>query len=188
MAAVRWVHLASVVLWFGSAAIGWWWARTARTRRSRNRIYAIVVLALVIGAENLLQALSTHHPRAASHLIANLALAVAGLAAFFVAATYGRDLVTDERLLYALSRGRLGSDDRSHAPSSAASAGLTPREVEVVRCLCQGLGTEEIAMRLSVSPHTITTHVRNILRKLEVSSRADAVVWAVEHGLSIDGQ
>ncbi|HEX6335939.1 MAG TPA: helix-turn-helix transcriptional regulator [Jiangellaceae bacterium] len=186
MAPVRWVHLVNVVLWSASAAIGWWWARGTRTRRARHRIYAVVTLALVIALENLLQALATHHPRSGAHLAANIVLAVAGIVAFFVAAMFGRDVVTDERVLFALSRGRLGAS-RVHpvaeAQHEAESVRLTPRETEVIRCLCEGLSTEEIAARLSISPHTTTTHVRNILRKLDVSSRADAIVWAVEHGL-----
>lgn len=167
--------------------IGWWWARGARTRRARHRIYAVVTLALVIAVENLLQALATHHPRSAAHLAANVVLAVAGIVAFFVAAMFGRDVITDERVLYALSRGRLGVSDVRHVSEPHHGAvNLTSRETEVIYCLCEGLGTEEIAARLSISPHTTTTHVRNILRKLEVSSRADAIVWAVEHGLASD--
>lgn len=175
-----------MVLWSASAVIGWWWARGARTRRARHRIYAVVTLALVIAVENFLQVLAIHHPRSAAHLAANIVLAVTGIVAFFVAAMFGRDVVTDERVLYALSRGRLGASDVRPVPEAqhgAESVRLTPRETEVIRCLCEGLGTEEIAARLNISPHTAATHVRNILRKLEVSSRADAVVWAVEHGL-----
>ena len=189
MAPVRWVHLANVVLWSASAAIGWWWARGARTRRARHRIYAIVTLALVIAVENLLQALATHHPRSAAHLAANIVLAVAGIIAFFIAAMFGRDVVTDERVLFALSRGRLGVSNGRHVSEThhgARTVSLTPRETEVIYCLCEGLGTEEIAVRLNISPHTTTTHVRNILRKMEVSSRADAIAWAVEHGLVSD--
>lgn len=184
VAPVRWVHLANVVLWLASAGVGWWWARGALTRRSRHRIYAVVVLAAVIAAENLAQTLATHHPRAGAHLIANVALAVTGIVAFFVAIAHGRDMLTDERLMYALSRGRLGAGEEGHR--AVTSVVLTPREQEVIRLLCDGLSTEEIAERLSISPHTTTTHVRNILRKLEVSSRADAIVWAVQHGLQVD--
>ncbi len=142
------------------------------------------MLALVIAAENLVQAFVVHHPRSAGHLIANIALAVTGLAAFFVAVMYGREMLTDERVMYALSRRRLGASDEPHRASTTVE--LTPREREVIRLLCDGLSTDEIAARLSISPHTTTTHVRNILRKLEVNSRADAIVWAVQHGLLVD--
>jgi DNA-binding CsgD family transcriptional regulator len=169
-------------LWFSSAAIAWWLARRARTKRSRRRIHAIVVLALVIGGENLVQALVVHHPQSAAHFVANLALAVTGLAAFVVAALYGRDVLTDDLVLFALSHGQLGIDNGRR--NEARPESLTPRECDVIGCLCEGLRTDEIAERLSISPQTATTHVRNIMRKLSVSSRADAIAWAVRHGMA----
>ncbi len=52
-----------------------------------------------------------------------------------------------------------------------ATAGLTPREIEVTRLLCRGLTDAEIAATLVVSPHTVHDHVRAIRRKLGVRSR-----------------
>jgi DNA-binding CsgD family transcriptional regulator len=160
-----------------------WWARAVLTQRHRRRIYAIGALALVIGAENLVQALAPMHPRSAAHFIANLVLAVAGVVAVFIVSAYGHEIVVEERLLYALSRGQLGARNGSRR----ASVALTPRETEVMRCLCEGLGTERIAERLGISPHTASTHIRNIMKKLDVGSRADAIVWAVRYGL-LDGK
>ena len=65
----------------------------------------------------------------------------------------------------------------------AASAGLTRRESEVVRLVAVGLTNREIASRLYLSPRTVDMHVRNILRKLDSRSRADAVRKAGELGL-----
>ena len=64
-----------------------------------------------------------------------------------------------------------------------ASAGLTRREAEVVRLVAVGLTNREIAGKLFLSPRTVDMHVRNILRKLDSRSRADAVRRAGELGL-----
>jgi len=62
-------------------------------------------------------------------------------------------------------------------------AGLTEREVEVLRLMAEGLSNKEIAHRLQVKERTIVFHVSNILKKFEVASRVEAVVWAKEHGI-----
>ncbi len=55
---------------------------------------------------------------------------------------------------------------------------LTPREVEVVALVAQGMTNKEIARRLVISPHTVATHVSNILGKLRASSRYEAAqIW-----------
>jgi DNA-binding NarL/FixJ family response regulator len=60
---------------------------------------------------------------------------------------------------------------------------LTPREIEVLQCLAQGNSNREIAIQLSVSIRTVTTHVRNILDKLHLANRTQAALYAHEHGL-----
>jgi two-component system, NarL family, response regulator LiaR len=55
---------------------------------------------------------------------------------------------------------------------------LTPREWEVLDLLCEGMGTDDIADKLVVSIETVRSHVRNLLRKLGVSSREEAVALA----------
>jgi two-component system, NarL family, response regulator LiaR len=55
---------------------------------------------------------------------------------------------------------------------------LTAREWEVLDLLCEGLSTSQLADRLVLSPETVRSHVKSILRKLGVSSRAQAVVVA----------
>jgi len=60
---------------------------------------------------------------------------------------------------------------------------LTDRESQVLRLLSQGLSTSQIAERMSISENTVKTHVRNILGKLEVGSRAEAVAKAVQLNL-----
>ena len=59
---------------------------------------------------------------------------------------------------------------------------LSPREREVLDLLAQGLTGEEVAMRLSLSPETIRTHVRNAMDKLEAHTRVHAVAIALRQG------
>jgi len=60
---------------------------------------------------------------------------------------------------------------------------LTEREREVLTLMIEGLNNTQIAGRLTVSPSTIKTHVSNILSKLGVASRTEAVTLALRHGL-----
>ncbi len=64
-----------------------------------------------------------------------------------------------------------------------ASIPLTPREVEVLRLLAQGLDNEAIAQRLVVTKRTVQNHVSNIYGKLEVASRTEAMLYAIRHEL-----
>jgi DNA-binding CsgD family transcriptional regulator/tetratricopeptide (TPR) repeat protein len=64
-----------------------------------------------------------------------------------------------------------------------AFGGLTEREREVVSLIAQGKSNREIADSLVVTKRTIETHISNILYKLNLTSRAQIVVWAVERGL-----
>ena len=61
--------------------------------------------------------------------------------------------------------------------------GLTKREVEVLRLLTEGLTNAQIAKNLVVSPYTINAHLRSIYGKLEVSTRAAATRFALEHDI-----
>jgi DNA-binding NarL/FixJ family response regulator len=62
-------------------------------------------------------------------------------------------------------------------------AGLSDREVEVLRLMTQGLSNREIARRLYISPRTAEHHVQHIYTKIGVTSRASAALFAMEHGL-----
>ncbi|HET9660146.1 MAG TPA: AAA family ATPase [Thermomicrobiales bacterium] len=70
------------------------------------------------------------------------------------------------------------------SPVEKPPAGLTPREVDVLRLLAMGLPNGEIALRLSLSSRTIDTHLTNIYGKLGVSTRGAAIRFALEHDLS----
>jgi NarL family two-component system response regulator YdfI len=60
---------------------------------------------------------------------------------------------------------------------------LTPREIEVLRMIADGLGNKEIASKLSISDHTVKFHISSIFAKLGASNRAEAVTLGIRHGL-----
>ncbi|CAN5825300.1 response regulator transcription factor [soil metagenome] len=68
--------------------------------------------------------------------------------------------------------------------ASEAPPDLTPREVEVLSLLAQGLTNRLIARRLGVAEKTVKTHVSNVLAKLGVTDRTQAALWAVRHGVT----
>jgi DNA-binding NarL/FixJ family response regulator len=72
---------------------------------------------------------------------------------------------------------------RRRRGGSRVVAELTPRELQVLRSLAEGRSQGEIAGSLVISPKTVGTHVENILRKLDVHSRAQAVAVAYRSGI-----
>lgn len=70
---------------------------------------------------------------------------------------------------------------RAHWP-----AGLSSREVEVLRLLALGLSSHEIADRLSISDKTVGHHIEHIYGKVDVSTRAGATFFALQHGLVLE--
>lgn len=71
----------------------------------------------------------------------------------------------------------------SGMPEGSSSPALTDREHEVLALLAQGHSTHVIAKTLSISTSTVRNHVRNILQKLQVHNRLEAVVYALRNGL-----
>ena len=65
-------------------------------------------------------------------------------------------------------------------------AGLTPREVEVLRLLARGLSNKEIAEQLVISRKTAGSHIEHIYAKIGASNRARASLFAMKHGLMAD--
>ena len=60
---------------------------------------------------------------------------------------------------------------------------LTQRETQVLRHLALGLSNREISQSLNISVETVKEHVQHLLRKMDVTDRTQAAVWAVKHGL-----
>lgn len=104
-----------------------------------------------------------------------------------------KDVDTDAlmRAIHDVSRGESAFDARSaaamvrgmQAPAPDTKPGLSPRELEVLRHLARGLSNKEIGKRLYIGETTAKFHVGNILRKLGVASRAEAVYEASKRKL-----
>jgi DNA-binding NarL/FixJ family response regulator len=72
---------------------------------------------------------------------------------------------------------------RDRAPERRMIEPLTPRELEVLRALTEGLSSTEICDQLFIAPNTLRTHVQNIMGKLGVHSKLEAVAFALRHRL-----
>jgi len=77
----------------------------------------------------------------------------------------------------------LSEGSQTHSAVEANSAGLSPRELEVLSHVAAGRTSPEIAEELTISPHTVRRHLENIFVKLGVNNRAAATAYAYEHGL-----
>ncbi|MFS0700613.1 response regulator [Cellulomonas sp. 179-A 4D5 NHS] len=73
---------------------------------------------------------------------------------------------------------------RIRPPETPPDTALTPRELEVLRLLADGLSNSEIAATLVISPETVKTYVSRILTKLDLRDRVQAVVYAYRRGLA----
>ena len=67
--------------------------------------------------------------------------------------------------------------------SPKESVKLTPREIEVISKIAEGLSNKEIAQNLSIETQTVKNHIHNILDKLQLHNRLEAVVYARERDL-----
>jgi DNA-binding NarL/FixJ family response regulator len=74
------------------------------------------------------------------------------------------------------------------APRLERPAGLTEREAEVLALLARGLQTKQVGKALGISAKTADRHIQNTYRKIGVSSRAAATMFAMEHGLVAWGE
>ena len=77
-------------------------------------------------------------------------------------------------------------NERSSTPAAdtAALGKLTPRERDILVCVAKGLSNKQIARDLEVAESTVKIHVQSILKKLQLNSRVQAAVFAVEHGVA----
>ena len=131
---------------------------------------AITPLARILGAANAYQAMREPRP-------------------------YREPLSADEaavQLRGEVRSGRLDSDAVEAVLAAAGHrvvrrrdgpAGLTAREVEVLRLVACGLSNKEIATRLTISPKTAGNHIEHIYVKIGASNRAAASLFAMQHGL-----
>lgn len=95
-------------------------------------------------------------------------------------AAAGRLVISErltELLAYALRH-------EGHQPSDAHQAGLTEREQQILDLLSQGLSNKMIARKLDITEGTVKVHVKHLLKKLNLRSRVEAAVWAVNQSRS----
>jgi NarL family two-component system response regulator LiaR len=86
----------------------------------------------------------------------------------------------------AVARGKTYIDPsvaRQLVDANGTTEALTPRETEVLRHLALGMSNKEIASALALGDETVKTHVGNVLSKLQVENRAQAIVQALKRGL-----
>jgi NarL family two-component system response regulator LiaR len=78
---------------------------------------------------------------------------------------------------------RAGASPPAEQPAGGA-AGLSEREIEVLRLIAQGLANRDIATRLVISEKTVKTHVGNLLAKLGLADRTQLAIYALRSGLA----
>ncbi len=74
-------------------------------------------------------------------------------------------------------------DPSGFGPAEPARALLTPREMEILRCLADGMSNKSVARALGISAHTVKFHLEAVFAKLGVASRAEAVAKGLRQGL-----
>lgn len=92
----------------------------------------------------------------------------------------GEALHPEEEIERALRRLRHRRDREADAGRRLAR--LTARELEILQLMAEAMSPEQIARELGVSPHTLRTHTQNIITKLGVHSKMEALVLAIRHG------
>lgn len=143
---------------------------------------AVVILTVSEEAEELGQAL---RDGARGYLLKNID--AESLTAAIRRAAQGVPVI-DEPMTSKLVAQFRASTEPSPAPEPAHRAHLTAREMDIVQCLVRGESNKVIARNLDVAESTVKIHVQNILKKLNLSSRVQVAVYAVEHGLLHDDQ
>ena len=140
-------------------------------------------------AEPLRESRSVAIPPAIYERMVAMVRSQLGEAAFTTAWAQGRSM-TPEHALAAqgtaempLSVSTVPSSSPPAKTSPAYPAGLTAREVEVLRLVAQGLSDAQVAEQLVISPRTVNWHLTSIYSKLGVSSRAAATRYAIEQHL-----
>jgi predicted ATPase/DNA-binding CsgD family transcriptional regulator len=115
-----------------------------------------------------------------------------GEQAFQIAWSEGRTMTIEQILgnpeddikLEPILTGSLPSSNDEISPVTMHPAGLTAREVEVLRLVAQGLTDAQVAEQLVISPRTVNAHLTSIYSKLGIKSRAAAAHFAVKHHLA----
>ena len=113
------------------------------------------------------------------------------LSAAIIRAMAGHSVVAPEMTGKLIAAFRAAASEADAAPkrdtppaAPALAEVLSPREQDILREIARGASNKEIARTLGIAETTVKIHVQHILRKLDLSSRVQAAVWATEHGLA----
>lgn len=98
-------------------------------------------------------------------------------------AVHRGDLWVERKLIAKLVEGDAISDFKPELVDRKTKEQLTPREQEVLRCLTKGWTNKEIAQALFISDKTVKSHLNTIFRKLSVTRRLQAILYAINRGL-----
>lgn len=101
------------------------------------------------------------------------------------AAAAGLVTVTTELFATLRSPMSVTAATRGARADAVREAPLTPRELEVLRMIADGLGNKQIAARLAISEHTVKFHVGSVFAKTRASTRAEAVMIGARRGLIV---
>ncbi len=151
------------------------------TRRLSELIPTTRVLMLSVSddGEDLFEAVKAG---AAGYLLKESSIASIGDAVRAVAA--GRSFVSADMATKLMTEFRAMADRASLRPAgSQEPVSLTGREIGVLEAMAEGADDEEIADRLEVSKRTVQNHVRNVLEKLHLHTRTEAVLYAMRERL-----
>jgi two-component system nitrate/nitrite response regulator NarL len=133
----------------------------------------VVMLTVSEDAEDLLTALRSG---AQGYLLKNID------SEFLVASI--RRAADGESVISPEMTGKLVREVRAGAQPLPPDHTLSPREREILQHLAKGASNKEIARALDVAESTVKIHVQHILRKLNLNSRVQAAVWAIERGVA----
>jgi DNA-binding NarL/FixJ family response regulator len=98
-----------------------------------------------------------------------------------VRAAHAGDTLLPRSVILAIARRVAEAQDRGAAREPVEP--LTPRELEILRALAEGLSSAQICGQLSIAPNTMRSHLQNIMGKLHVHSKLEAVAFALRHRL-----
>lgn len=141
---------------------------------------AVVVLTVSEEADELKAAL---RDGARGYLLKNIEAET--LVAGVRRAAAGEPVISESMTAKLVAHFRAPEKTAPAAPTAPATADrLTPREREIILGLARGESNKEIARTLDVAESTVKIHVQNILKKLNLTSRVQVAVYAVEHGLN----
>ncbi len=146
--------------------------RELRRRRPEIRV---IVLTSFAEDERLLPAIQAG---AAGYLLKNVEPSALARA---VRAAHAGETLLPRSVIVGIAQRVAAARDRGSERIPIES--LTPRELEVLRALTEGLSTPEICEHLFIAPNTLRTHVQNIMSKLRVHSKLEAVAFALRHRL-----